>query len=226
MSSGGRCSAPASVARVAATTLVAPLIERIPSASSRAASSLRRAGHLEALCCANCMTSRRSTTRFTTPDLRTSCSPPGVRSSRARISSPASTSTPRSIPSPACCAPTREAGRLDALARTAGLSPSHLSRIFKDQTGVSITRFRNQRRLERFMILYGRRTPHDCARRRARRRVRQLRPVLPRLSPGDGAQPVRVCARAVRPEPLEPPERGVVGSAVTAIQRRARCTQG
>ena len=48
-----------------------------------------------------------------------------------------------------------EAGRLDALARTAGLSPSHLSRIFKAQTGVSITRFRNQRRLERFMTLYG-----------------------------------------------------------------------
>jgi AraC-like DNA-binding protein len=48
-----------------------------------------------------------------------------------------------------------EAGDLDALARTAGLSPSHLSRIFKAQTGISITRFRNQRRLERFMGLYG-----------------------------------------------------------------------
>jgi AraC-like DNA-binding protein len=48
-----------------------------------------------------------------------------------------------------------EAGGLDALARTAGLSPSHLSRVFKAQTGVSITRFRNQRRLERFMTLYG-----------------------------------------------------------------------
>ncbi len=48
-----------------------------------------------------------------------------------------------------------EAGALDALARTAGLSPSHLSRIFKAQTGVSITRFRNQRRLERFLALYG-----------------------------------------------------------------------
>jgi AraC-like DNA-binding protein len=48
-----------------------------------------------------------------------------------------------------------EAGGLDALARTAGLSPSHLSRIFKAQTGISITRFRNQRRLERFTTLYG-----------------------------------------------------------------------
>jgi AraC-like DNA-binding protein len=48
-----------------------------------------------------------------------------------------------------------EAGNLDALARMAGLSPSHLSRIFTAQTGVSITRFRNQRRLERFMALYG-----------------------------------------------------------------------
>jgi AraC-like DNA-binding protein len=46
-------------------------------------------------------------------------------------------------------------GDLDELARAAGLSPSHLSRVFKAQTGVSITRFRNQRRLERFRILYG-----------------------------------------------------------------------
>jgi AraC-like DNA-binding protein len=52
------------------------------------------------------------------------------------------------------------AGDLDGLARTAGLSASHLSRIFRVQTGVSISRFRNQRRLERFMRLYdrGRRT--------------------------------------------------------------------
>jgi AraC-like DNA-binding protein len=48
-----------------------------------------------------------------------------------------------------------DAGDLDELARTAGLSPSHLSRIFKAQTGVSITRFRNQRRLERFRAVYG-----------------------------------------------------------------------
>jgi AraC-like DNA-binding protein len=48
-----------------------------------------------------------------------------------------------------------ETGGLEALARTAGVSPSHLSRIFKAQTGVSLTRFRNQRRLERFTALYG-----------------------------------------------------------------------
>jgi AraC-like DNA-binding protein len=47
------------------------------------------------------------------------------------------------------------AGDLDELARIVGLSPSHLSRVFKGQTGVSITRFRNQRRLERFRVLYG-----------------------------------------------------------------------
>jgi AraC-like DNA-binding protein len=47
------------------------------------------------------------------------------------------------------------ASDLDGLARIAGLSPSHLSRVFKAQTGVSITRFRNQRRLERFRALYG-----------------------------------------------------------------------
>ena len=54
-----------------------------------------------------------------------------------------------------CLRANPEAGGLDALARTAGLSPSHLSRIFKAQIGVSITRFRNQRRLERFMSVYG-----------------------------------------------------------------------
>jgi AraC-like DNA-binding protein len=51
-------------------------------------------------------------------------------------------------------------GDLSALARAAGLSPSHLSRLFKAQAGVSISRFRNQQRLDRFVALYseGRRT--------------------------------------------------------------------
>ena len=48
------------------------------------------------------------------------------------------------------------AGDLVALAHAAGISPAHLSRIFKAQTGVSLTRFRNQRRLERFLRVYGR----------------------------------------------------------------------
>lgn len=48
------------------------------------------------------------------------------------------------------------AGDLVALSRMAGLSPSHLSRLFKAQTGVSIGRFRNQQRLHRFQLLYGR----------------------------------------------------------------------
>jgi AraC-like DNA-binding protein len=47
------------------------------------------------------------------------------------------------------------AGDLGTLARAAGLSPSHLSRIFKEQTGVPISRFRNQQRLQRFLGLYG-----------------------------------------------------------------------
>jgi AraC-like DNA-binding protein len=47
-------------------------------------------------------------------------------------------------------------GDLASLARTANLSPSHLSRLFKAQTGVSISRFRNQQRLQRFQLLYGR----------------------------------------------------------------------
>jgi len=49
-----------------------------------------------------------------------------------------------------------DAGDLAALARAARLSSSHLSRIFKQQTGVSISRFRNQQRLQRFLRLYGR----------------------------------------------------------------------
>jgi AraC-like DNA-binding protein len=48
------------------------------------------------------------------------------------------------------------AGDLATLARAACLSPSHMSRIFKEQTGVSISRFRNQQRLQRFLHLYGR----------------------------------------------------------------------
>jgi AraC-like DNA-binding protein len=47
------------------------------------------------------------------------------------------------------------AGDLPRLARTAGLSPSHLSRLFKAQTGVSISRYRNQQRLRLFLHLYG-----------------------------------------------------------------------
>jgi AraC-like DNA-binding protein len=48
-----------------------------------------------------------------------------------------------------------DAGDLAALARAARLSSSHLSRTFKQQTGVSINRFRNQQRLQRFLRLYG-----------------------------------------------------------------------
>ena len=48
------------------------------------------------------------------------------------------------------------AGDLARLAEAAALSPSHLSRLFKAQTGVSISRFRNQLRLERFLTLYDR----------------------------------------------------------------------
>jgi AraC-like DNA-binding protein len=48
-----------------------------------------------------------------------------------------------------------EAGDLATLALTAGLSSSHLSRIFNAQTGVSISTFRNQQRLQRFLALYG-----------------------------------------------------------------------
>jgi AraC-like DNA-binding protein len=45
--------------------------------------------------------------------------------------------------------------RLDRLARAAGLSASRLSRLFKRQMGMPLTRFRNRQRLERFLRIYG-----------------------------------------------------------------------
>lgn len=48
-----------------------------------------------------------------------------------------------------------DAGDLAGLARTVGLSPSHMSRLFSMQMGLSISRFRNQQRLQRFVRLYG-----------------------------------------------------------------------
>lgn len=45
---------------------------------------------------------------------------------------------------------------LDELADAAGLSASHLSRLFKRQTGVSLARYRQRQRLDRFLAIYGR----------------------------------------------------------------------
>jgi len=47
-----------------------------------------------------------------------------------------------------------EAMPLDALARAAGLSAPRLSRLFKKQTGVSLTVFRQRKFLERFLRIY------------------------------------------------------------------------
>jgi AraC-like DNA-binding protein len=44
---------------------------------------------------------------------------------------------------------------LDALAARAGLSAPRLSRLFKQQTGVALTDFRNRQRVERFLAIYG-----------------------------------------------------------------------
>ena len=41
------------------------------------------------------------------------------------------------------------------LARYCGLSPSRLSKLFHEQTGVTLVHFRNRQRLERFLRLYG-----------------------------------------------------------------------
>ncbi|WP_406273986.1 AraC family transcriptional regulator [Nocardia sp. NBC_00881] len=47
------------------------------------------------------------------------------------------------------------AGDLADLARIAGLSPTHLSRLFRAQIGIPLTRYRNQQRLHRFLLAYG-----------------------------------------------------------------------
>lgn len=44
---------------------------------------------------------------------------------------------------------------LNDLSQRAGLSPARLSRLFKQQTGISIVRFRNRLRLNKFLRLYG-----------------------------------------------------------------------
>lgn len=43
---------------------------------------------------------------------------------------------------------------LDELANRCGLSPSHLSRLFKQQTGVALATYRNRQRLDRFLEIY------------------------------------------------------------------------
>ena len=71
--------------------------------------------------------------------------------------------------------------------------PPHLSRLFTAQMGLSITRFRNQQRLDRFMRLYGQGRGTDSARGCPRGRVWQLRTVPSGVPQGD------------RPPPLRPP---------------------
>jgi AraC-like DNA-binding protein len=44
---------------------------------------------------------------------------------------------------------------LDQIAHEAGLSGARLSRLFKQQTGVAMVEFRNRKRIERFLHLYG-----------------------------------------------------------------------
>jgi AraC-like DNA-binding protein len=44
---------------------------------------------------------------------------------------------------------------LEKLAHQAGLSPTRLSRLFKEQTGTALVDFRNRQRVERFLDIYG-----------------------------------------------------------------------
>jgi AraC-like DNA-binding protein len=48
-----------------------------------------------------------------------------------------------------------DAVNLNQLARQTGLSPARLSRLFKQQTGITIVDFRNRQRLGKFLRLYG-----------------------------------------------------------------------
>ena len=48
-----------------------------------------------------------------------------------------------------------ETSTLDSLADRAGLSPSRLSRLFKQQTGVALVAYRQRQCLDRFFHLYG-----------------------------------------------------------------------
>ena len=44
---------------------------------------------------------------------------------------------------------------LSQLAQSVGLTPEAVSRLFKNQTGINLSTFRNRCRLERFLALYG-----------------------------------------------------------------------
>ena len=44
---------------------------------------------------------------------------------------------------------------LQRVAKQAGLSPARLSRVFRRETGMSLVEFRNRKRIERFIELYG-----------------------------------------------------------------------
>jgi AraC-like DNA-binding protein len=48
-----------------------------------------------------------------------------------------------------------ETGSMQELAQVCGASPSWLSRLFRQQVGISLVGFRNQSRIERFFELYG-----------------------------------------------------------------------
>ncbi len=145
---------PELVSRAAATMLLAPLVERDPAGQFSRRLDMRSAGRLDALL-------RELHDAEQVDDALLNAGLPYLLVSawRAFLESgdlvagvdvhPAIETVAR------CLRADPEVGNLDALARKASLSPSHLSRIFKAQTGISITRFRNQRRLERFMTIYG-----------------------------------------------------------------------
>ena len=92
-----------------------------------------------------------------------------------------------------------ESATLPDLAARVGLSPSRLSRVFRRQTGVSITDFRNRQRVDRFLRIYGggRTTLTDAALRAGFGSYPQFHRVYTRLA----GQPPHALRRA----PSRPP---------------------
>jgi len=96
---------------------------------------------------------------------------------------------------------------LGAIAQKAGLSPARLSRLFQQQVGVTLTAFRQQKCLERFLRIYGAGTRHSL--------------IEAALMAGFGSYPQfhRIFCRLMKRSPLAYKREFREGSALTTAQR-------
>ena len=195
-SSGGRCSAPASSPGPRRRRRRDCCTSRIPSASSRVAStrSVRDAskGSSDELH----ERPKRSTMRSSTRGSPTSSGSPGERSSTATTSSRASTCIRRSRPSLACSAPTRAPATSTTLARAAGAEPIASEPPLQVANGHLDHSVPQPAASPALHVALPRWATHHGARGRARGRLRQLRAVLSSLPRRDGRSPVAVTDRA------------------------------